>query len=371
MKISVLSTDLKKALNVIFRGISSKPHLPILSGMLFRVKGGQVSIESTDLEISFWVSVAASIEEEGEVVVPAKLFVDLVSSLVGERVEIETIDHRIKIKSKGVVSELICQSVEDFPVIPRFKNSVIKIESTEFKKKMEKVNVSTAKEDTRPILTGVLWEFREGETLLVATDGFRLSMESLTTKKLSEGLLGKKYIIPSRSLLEVSKSIAEFGVTDFGIEFDEKGKQVIFSLGLLEISSRLLEGEFPPYQQIIPNTYKTKINATKEELLSAVKRASLFARDNANVIKVLVESTGLQVSAENSQIGSNVTTVEGEVEGDNLTMAFNAKYLVDYLSVVEGEYVEWETEGELKPSVFRDTKNKSWLQVIMPIRVQG
>ena len=371
MKISILSTDLKKALNVVFRGISTRPHLPILSGILLKVKDSLVSIESTDLEISFWVRVPASVEKEGEIIVPAKLFVDLVASLTGERVEIETEDHRLKIKTKGVSSELICQKVEDFPVIPRFTTSVIKIDSQEFKQKMEKVNVSTAKEDTRPVLTGVLWEFKESETFLVATDGFRLGMEIIPLKKISEALAGKKYIIPSRSLLEVSKAISEFGISEFGVEFDEKGKQVIFAFGEIEISSRLLDGEFPPYQQIIPNTYKTKVNVSKEELLSAVKRASLFARDNANVIKVLVEEGGLSVSAENSQIGSNVTLVEGEVEGDKIAMAFNAKYLVDYLSVVEGEFVEWETEGELKPSVLRDTKNPSWLQVIMPIRVQG
>jgi DNA polymerase-3 subunit beta len=113
------------------------------------------------------------------------------------------------------------------------------------------------------------------------------------------------------------------------------------------------------------------VNVPKDELLSAVKRASLFARDNANVIKIQIDEGTVSVSAENSQIGSNVTKVESEVEGEKILMAFNAKYLIDYLSVVEGDFVEWETEGELKPSVLRDSKNQSWLQVIMPIRVQS
>lgn len=371
MKINVLSVDLKKSLNVVFRGISSKPHLPILSGILLKAKNGVVSIESTDLEISFWVQVAASIEKDGEVVVPAKLFVDLVSSLGGEKVELEVENNKLKVKTKGVSSELVCQTVDDFPVIPKSKTSIIRVDSASFKRQIEKVNVSVAKEDTRPILTGVLWEFKEKEIKLVATDGFRLSVESIEMKKIDEALLDKRYVIPSRSLLEVSRAALEFSVIDFGMEFDEKGRQVIFILGGVEISSRLLEGEFPPYQQIIPNTYNTKMNLAKEELLSAVKRASLFARDNANVIKVKVEEANLLVSAENSQVGSNVTNVEGEIEGEKITMAFNAKYLVDYLSAVEGEYVEWETEGELKPSVLRDTKDPNWLQVIMPIRVQS
>lgn len=372
MKISVLSVDLKRSLNLVIRGISSKPHLPILSGILLKVKDSQVSVESTDLEMSFWVNIPASVESEGSLVVPAKLFLDLVASFVGDKVELESIENKLLIKTKGVNSEIVCQSVDDFPIIPRLKTSVVKINSQDFKKKMEKVNVSTAKEDTRPILTGVLWEFRESETLLVATDGFRLSMEQIDPlKKNSEELVGKKYIIPSKALLEVSKAVVDFGSIDFGMEFDGKARQVIFSLGSLEISSRLLEGEFPPYQQIIPNTYNTKINISKEELLSAVKRASLFARDNANIIKVQINEENVSISAENSQIGSNVTTVEGEVEGEKILMAFNARYLIDYLSVVEGEFVEWETEGELKPSVLKDTKNSSWLQVIMPIRVQS
>ncbi len=371
MKITLLTIDLKKALGVVIRGISSKPHLPILTGMLLKVKDNKVSIESTDLEMSFWVNVPASVEEEGVLVIPAKLFGDLILSLSGEKVELTSEGVKLKIKTKGVSSEIVCQNVDDFPVIPRSVKPEIRIETSLFKKKHEKINVSVAKEDTRPILTGVLWQFEKDNVNLVATDGFRLGVERMALLGGGNDLSGKRYVIPSRSLLEVSKTAGDFGVSNFAVEVDEKSKQIVFVLGDVEISSRLLEGEFPPYQQIIPNTYNTKMSLLRDELLSAVKRASLFARDNANVIKVKVDEREVLVLAENSQVGSNMTNVEGEIEGEKITMAFNARYLIDYLSNVEGDYVEWETEGELKPSVFRDTKNESWLQVIMPIRVQG
>lgn len=370
MKFSTLSLDLKKNLNIISRGISNKPHLPILSGLLLKAKSGVVSMESTDLEISFWVNLPASIEEEGEVVVPAKLFTELITSLPSEKIEIEVIANRLKVKTKNVVSELICQGVDDFPVIPRAKKSSLVVDSNEFKEKMGRLNVSVAKEDTRPILTGVLWSLKDTSIILAATDGFRLTVESLSlSKKPSEDV--SSYVIPSRSLLEVSKAISETAVISFGVEFDSKNHQVIFTLGSMEISTRLLDGDFPPYQQIIPNTYNTKISVDKELLLSAVKRASLFARDNANVVKVLIEGQVVKVMAENNQVGSNVTEIESNVEGNDLSMAFNARYLLDYLSILDTDNVEWETEGELKPSVFRNSTDPDWLQVVMPIRVQG
>lgn len=370
MKFSALSVDLKRNLNIISRGISSKPHLPILSGLLLTVKNGVVSMESTDLEISFWVSLPSSVDQEGSIVVPAKLFTDLVLSLPADRVEIESTGNKMTIKTKGVSTELICQNVDDFPVIPRATKSNVTIDSGEFKQKMLRMNVSVAKEDTRPILTGVLCVLRENKMTLATTDGFRLSVDllSLGDKSLTDD---KSYVIPSRSLMEVSKAIAETSAISFGMEFDAKNRQVIFTLGSMEISSRLLEGDFPPYQQIIPNTYNTHIVVNKDSLLSAVKRASLFAKDNANVVKVLIENNKVKVMAENNQLGSNVTEIESDVEGDNLSMAFNARYLLDYLSVLEQENVVWETEGELKPSVFKDLKDSEWLQVIMPIRVQS
>ena len=155
------------------------------------------------------------------------------------------------------------------------------------------------------------------------------------------------------------------------ISYDKENQQVIFTITDMEISSRLIAGEFPPYQQIMPNTYSTKAVFNREELLEAVKRASLFAKDNANIVKMTIEGEKLIIRAESSQLGSNSTEIETEVEGEGLTVAFNARYLLDYLAVNNVERVRWETEGELKPSVFKREEDEGWIQVVMPVRTQG
>lgn len=366
MKIEVYTSELKKGLNIVYKGVSPKPHLPILSGILFRVRNGKTSLTSTDLEVSFWIEIETTIHEEGELVIPAKLFIDLISTLEEGRISLESSDSRLKIQAKGLNTEILCQSSDDFPVVPRLSNGAIKLVSGDFKKRMDKVMVSSAKDDTRPILTGILFSFKGGVLTFVATDGFRLSVNSMSVP--DENTMA--VIIPAKAIGELLKAISELSADNLVMDVDKQAKQVVFGFGGVEMSSRILDGEFPPYQQIIPNTYNTKVSFLKQNLITAVKRASLFAKDSANVIRVQA-SDKLYVSAENSQIGSNVTDLEAEIEGEKLNVAFNARYLLDFLPVVEGEYVEWETEGELKPSVFRDAKDKDWLQVVMPIRIQN
>lgn len=370
MKISVQATDIKRALQIAIKGVSTKPHLPILSGILLRARNGEVSLTTTDLELSFWVRMVASIDEEGEVVVPARIFGEVIGSFVAGKIEISVNDLKMSLKTEGVDTEIVCQSTESFPSIPRSGKSQMVVKSGEFRQKIDRVNISSAKDDTRPVLTGVLWEVERDSAVLAATDGFRLSMDEVSISK-NEVEGKQKYVVPSRSLLEVSKTLSELQVDTFGMEFDKNDHQVLFSMKEVEISSRLIEGEFPPFRQIVPNTYKLKMSVKKDDLVVAVKRANLFAKDLANVIRIEVKENKLVVMSENTQVGKNSTEIEAGIEGEEMVMAFNAKYLIDYLSVVTSESVEWETEGELKPSVFRDAKDSQWLQVVMPIRVQG
>ncbi len=369
MKITVQTSDLRKFLGIVNRGIGLRPQLPILSGVLLKVTKEEVSLVSTDLEVSFWVKVPAKIEEEGELVVPAKLFSELVSSLPAGNVSLEVTKNTLKIETKGINTEIVGQSAEDFPVIPRAGKRQLNLKSGEFRQKMDRVCVSAAKDDARPVLTGVLWEMGSDKIILAATDGYRLGVDSLTMTK---SILEKetKLILPARSLQEVSKVLSETGEDVFGMEFEKENQQVIFTVGEIEVTSRLIAGEFPPYQQIMPNTYTTKVVFGKTDLLDAVKRASLFARDSANIVKMSIEKGMLMVRAESSQLGSNLTEIEAEIEGEELTVSFNARYLLDYLNVCSTEKVIWETEGELKPSVFVSEGDVSWTQVIMPVRVQ-
>lgn len=369
MKIIVQSGELKRGLGIVSRGVSPRPQLPILSGVLFKASGNEVSLTATDLEVSFWLRITAKVEEEGEVVIPAKIFSELVSGLPSGNVTISSEKHVVKIVVDEIVSEIVGQGAEDFPSIPRANKSQVVIRSSDFRQKVDRVCVSAARDDTRPVLTGVLWEINNEKVSLVATDGYRLGVDRLTLSK-TELDKESRIILPARSLQEVSKMLGETGADDFSLEFNKSKQQVIFKVDEVEMTSRLIAGEFPPYQQIMPNTYSSKASFGKEELLEGVKRASLFARDNANIVKLQMNKEGLLVKAESSQVGTSVSKIPLEMEGDEITVAFNARYLLDFLTTSTAETVVWETEGELKPSVFKNEKEESWIQVVMPVRVQ-
>lgn len=370
MKIAIQTADLRKGLTVVSRGVSNRPQLPVLSGLLIKVSQGEVNLVATDLELSFWVKVPASVEEDGEIVVPAKLFYDLVSSLPNGKAEIMNSDKVVKITMKGTETEIVGQPSEDFPAIPRVKKIQVEIKSGEFRQKIERICSSAARDDTRPVLMGVLWEVGDQGVTLAATDGYRLSVDRLGLTK-TEITSKEKFILPARSLQEVSKVLSESEEDKFGMEFDKENQQVIFKVDGIEVTSRLIAGDFPPYQQIMPNTYSTKVLFDKTELLEAVKRASLFAKDNANIVKMSNENESLTIRAESSQLGNNKSELVMESEGEKISVAFNARYLLDYLNVCSEDKIIWETEGELKPSVFRNEGNEGWTQVIMPVRVQS
>ena len=368
MKITVLAENLKRGLSIVNRGISSRPQLPVLSGVLVKANSEGLFLVSTDLEMSFWLKMGAKVVEDGEIVMPAKLLTELVLTLPAGPVEMITEKQSLKISCNGVKAEIMGQPADDFPVIPRMKKSQVTLNSGEFREKVDKVSISAAKDDTRPILTGVLWDFGKEDITMVATDGYRLSIDKLGLNKNSSPWEGR-VILPAKSLMEVARTLADTGEDKFEVEFDKENQQVIFGLKEVEIASRLIAGDFPPYQQILPNTYKTRVEFVRSDLLDAVKRAKLFAKDNANIVKMVLEENKLKIMAESSQLGNNSTEIETEKEGDELAVAFNAQYLLDYLAICTSEKIYWETEGELKPSVFR-TDDQDWLQVIMPVRVQ-
>lgn len=369
MKITVLAENLKRGLGIVNRGISSRPQLSVLSGVLIKASSEGLFLVSTDLEMSFWLKMGAKVIEEGEIVMPAKLLTELVLTLPAGPVEMNTDKQTLKIVCDGVKAEIMGQVADDFPVIPRLKKAQVLLNSGEFREKVDKVSISAAKDDTRPILTGVLWDFAADGVSMVATDGYRLSIDKLGLSKTSSSWEGR-VILPAKSLTEVARTLADTGEDKFEVEFDKENQQVIFGLNEVEIASRLIAGEFPPYQQILPNTYKTKAEFSRDSLLDAVKRAKLFARENANIVKLVLEDNKLKITAESSQLGNNSTEIDTEKEGDDISVAFNAQYLLDYLSICTDDKITWETEGELKPSVFK-TSDENWLQVVMPVRVQG
>lgn len=375
MKVNILAENLKKGLSIAMRGVSSKAQLPILSNILIKAEKAAIVLSATDLELSFRVTVRGKVTEEGEIAIPAKLLMDLTATLPAGTIEMTLTKQTLSIvgfNSAGkevTKTEILGQGAEEFPALPVSKGKGVTIDVEELREKIDRVGIAAARDDTRPILTGVLWLLEEKQLTLAATDGYRLGVDILK-KITSEGLQPlEKFVLPVRALMELSK-VLEPGMEKVNVEFDKEKQQVIFLTDDVEMSSRLIAGEFPPYQQVLPTTKKITVTLAQDDLSEAVKRASLFARDSANVVKLEIGENELAVIAQSDQMGSSRSTMEAEVEGENLTVALNAKYLLDCLGVLKTDKVVMETDGALKPMVFR-LPETDFVHVIMPVRTQG
>lgn len=374
MKLQLLQENLEKAVGITSRFASTKAQLPILGNILISTKKSKIFISSTNLEISASVKIGAKIEEEGEISIPAKVITDLVSNLPKETINLESEKEQLKISTSGFSSTILGMDSTDFPKVP---NSIDEKESISFSKKdlsesLNKVTFATSVDETRPILTGVLFILDKDSLSLVATDGFRLSKKVINVGKLSDQK--KQVVIPKGILGEIGRGVFDGESVLFNLEENEK--QVVFGLEDTILTSRLLEGDYPDFEKIIPSQSNIKVILDKEEFLRAVKLASIFARESANVVKIKILKDSLKVSAESGQAGSQETKVDAKVEGEasdinsgKFEIAFNYRYLEDFLHSVVGEEVEMNFLNPTSAGVFRDTSDSDYLHLIMPVRV--
>ena len=368
MKLQILQENLAKAISLASRFTTSRAQLPILGNILLTASKTKLNVSSTNLEISVSTSVGAKIEKDGEISIPSKIISEVVQNLPKETLELESEKEHLKISSSAFSSDVLGMNTSDFPKVPSsiHKDKSFTLPKTEFSEGLLKVLFAVSVDETRPILTGILFLLSKEGLILVATDGFRLSQKKVKTSSFKGS---SKFILPRSILSEVGR----LGETDEVVfEVQESQKQVVFEIGDTVLSSRLLEGEFPDYEKIIPKSSSTKVALDKEDLVRAVKLAAPFARDNANIVKIKVLKEGIKVYAESSQAGNQETKIEAKVEGEiNLEIAFNYKFLEDFLSSVSGEEVKMEFSNTDKAGVFLDPSDPNYLHLIMPVRVQG
>lgn len=368
MRVTILNEKLMQALNVVGKGVASRPQLPVLTNVLIRTVSGGVEFLSTDLEISFRIKVGAKVMEEGEVAVSGRVLSELVATLPPGPVELVVEKESLLLEADGIRSAISSVSSGEFPEIPSFSGKAdVEVGIEELVSQVERVGLASAKDDTRPVLTGILWGAGEGEIKLVATDGYRLSLGELRVK---DGKMKERLILPARALLELVRIAGKEEEKVVAVRFETEKQQVVFKLGEVEIVSRLLSGEFPPYEAIIPATHITRVIVGREVVLEAVRRASIFARESANIVKLAVGEGKITVSANGAQTGSSQSELSAEVEGEGLEVAFNSRYLSEYLGVVTSERIVFESEGSLRPGVFKE-EGEEWTHIIMPVRVQG
>lgn len=370
MKLQVLQENLEKAVSITSRFASVKAQLPVLGNILLSAQKNKIFVSSTNLEISASVHVGAKIEEEGEVSVPAKVISELVANLPKETITLAADKEQLKVSAQGFSSTVLGMNSSDFPKIPSTvsKEKAVTLSHEELVKALGQVVFATSTDETRPILTGVLFLFGKNLLSLVATDGFRLSRKTLPVRSGSEKR--ESIVIPKAVLNELLRTVPEDAEVLFDLQ--DKEKQAIFGVGDVILTSRLLEGEYPDFEKIIPKSSSVKILLDKEELLRAVKLASIFARESANIVKVKVLKDSVKISAESGQAGNQETTVEARVESGekDFEIAFNYRFLEDFLHSVPGEEVKMEFSGASSAGIFTDTSDSTYLHLIMPVKVQ-
>ncbi len=368
MKFQITTDNLQKKLSFVNKAISSKNDLPILLNILLVAKNGTLTISSTDLEIGIQTTLPIDISEEGSITVPAKTFSELINSLSQETLTIETKEKSLLVTGKKSKSSFQTISADDFPKLFEEKGELLaKLSSNNMHKNFGSVIFAASLESSRPALSGILIR-PEGEGfLLVATDGYRLSLKKTDTKGEQESGEEKNIIIPARVFREI---LSFKDAEEIAIYIAKNSNQVIFELGETLIVGRLIEAEFPSFTKIIPSDFSLQIGFDREELLKAVKICSIFARDSANIIKLACQTDKIIVSSQATSVGENSVDVEANLSGEENEIAFNAKYLLYVLSNIPENDLVFEMTGPLNPGVFKIKDDASYLHLIMPIKVQ-
>lgn len=372
MQLSLLQENLNTALQNVSRFVSLKSQLPILSNILFTTDNGRLKLSATNLEIGINYWIGAKIDNEGSFTIPAKEVTEFISYLSPGKVDLSLNPQSLlEVSSAKAQSTFSTIPATDFPNLPSLDpKSSLEVDFSLLSQAISQVAFASATEDSRPVLTGILCRFSSDNFSLVATDGFRLSRKNI---KLAETISLPQdqdltLLIPSRSLQEVSKLAKNIKKIRFGASLDSN--QLVFILDDVELVSRLIEGDFPDYKRIIPDSFTTKIFINKDEFAQAIKIASVFARESANVVKLSLKKDSLDISANAPQIGQNKATVDARIEGDPLEIAFNYKFISDFLGSVKGEEIIIELNEPLTPGLFHNPQEPDYTHIIMPVRIQ-
>lgn len=369
MKTHILQENLHKALSYLTKAIPSNPQLPVLSSVLFEATTSECIISATDLYFGVRVHLQASVETEGTIVIPGKQLSELISSLGNGKITLDYSDGTLQIISEHSKTKLQCQSAEEYPQFPQVEGETYTFKTEQLQNIEQYVGFAASTDQARPVLTSILFEPTQNGLITVATDGFRLSTYKLS-KSAGEG--SSKLLLQSKALHEVNRIVKQVAEEDVSFVVSEELKQVYFSIGDVEIYMRLIEGEYPPYEKIIPTVFTTEVTFSTSELEDNIKRALIFARDTSNIIKFDISEESVTLSATSPSLGNYSGTVAGaKVTGEPLEIAFNAKYVQDILKATKSEEIWMGMSESLKPVLCRVSETEGAEYVIMPFKVNS
>ncbi|KKS80686.1 MAG: polymerase III subunit beta, DNA polymerase III subunit beta protein [Candidatus Woesebacteria bacterium GW2011_GWC1_43_10b] len=373
MKLQVIQEDLSKALSLAGRFVNQRAQLPILGNILLSAKKTKLSLLATNLEVSLALSIGARVETEGEITIPARTAIDLFSSLPAKNITLESDKEQLKISSEGFSGTISGMNSSEFPSVPQVLGKLASsLPKDKFLEAANQVVFAASNDETRPVLMGILFLFDNDNLVLISTDGFRLSQKKVSLdKKVKLGQM----IIPKNSLSELIRIGGSSNQT-LAVESKSADNQVLFGLGSVVLTTRVIEGEFPDFERIIPKESPVKVFLNREDFLSGIKTASVFARDSANIVKLIIQENGFSISAESSKSGKEAMDIEAKIEGLSASggekvfeISYNFRFVEEFLNNVKGEEVQMEFSNSSSPGVFRDSSDTSFLHLIMPVKI--
>ncbi|MEA5059510.1 MAG: DNA polymerase III subunit beta [Clostridia bacterium] len=364
MKFTIQTQELNAGISTVVKAMGTRTTISILEGIYIEASGDAVLLRCTDLSLQIETIVPANIEEEGACVMPGRLFSELVRRLPAEETQIYNEKETIYINSGRARTYVQSESASDFHSMPpvREEYSVTLAQGT-LKSMIRQCIFASAQDESKPILTGVLLEMRPEELCMVALDGYRLALRRET---LLSGAAEKNAVIPARSLLEISRMLED---RDDTVKVIFSGTHVMMDMGHTKVTTRLLDGEFIRYKQILPDSHTTRVQVNRQELLDSIDRVSLMAREGKkNHIKFSFSTDTLSLSA-NSEIGSSQEEINVNIVGSDLDIAFNAKYFSDVLKVLEDDELYLDMNNNISPCVVRPIQGERFYYLVLPVRL--
>lgn len=365
MNFSVQQSVLFPVLQSVSRSCGMRSQLPVLANVLISARSGELKISATNLEVGVVKSLPAEVGEEGEVTVPARTLVDIVANLNGQKLDFVASEDQLKISTSGFSSQMNGIAASEFPVIPLAGSNEVLIKAEILTQTLPEVSFSAAVDEGRPVLTGILTEIKDGKLQFVATDGYRLAHRTVPVEEKTSF----KALIPRKTLEEVARLIAEDSAEEIKVSTSENQNQMIFEFGNTSLSSRLIDGQFPAWEKIIPAEYKATLTVDRQALLKAVKLSAVFAKNEANVIKFQVVDQKLVLASEAKELGSQTNEINAEVSGEEMTIAFNAKFVQDALSAAPTAQVMFELSGPLSAAAVKPIGEEGLQYIIMPVNL--
>lgn len=376
MKISTLQENIKQGLLAVGHIAGKNINLPILNNVMIEAGEGKIKLITTNLEMGAVKTIRGKIEKEGSFTVDSKIFSDYISLLPNNKIEIEVKDGGLVVKTEGYKTKIVGQEAKDFPLIPSIdKNIFYNIDAEELKDSLSQVVFATATSESRIELSGVLFSFGKDKLTLAATDSYRLAEKEIPVKTNNDQEVEKNVIVPARTVQELVRVLS--GMKDGGIEDDDKElkiylseNQIMFSVGGMELISRLIEGQYPDYKQIFPQSSKTEIIINRSQIIRAAKASSLFSKTGVNDVGLdfSVDKNKTIVSSTSSQTGESVAEIDSSIKGENNNVVINYRYFLDGLNNIDDENVKVAIVDPNTPCIIRPEKTKGYLYIIMPIK---